>query len=166
MQDSNDTSTQSYRHIPHPHATPSISTANIQRHSSVSSTPPACSKPNLSPTHVSQQQSNSAEWQGKRKHRHKDWVSDTESEPGTVSTYVTPTSSPERTGTNLRLCRPIPSGVLRMPDESQEYPRSHCSETPSPDSTPKGSNIKPSTFICGDPLNQQVFRIKQWLQGA
>jgi len=82
----------------------------------VSLTPPAYSKPNLSPIYISQQQSNLAEWQGKRKHRYKDWVSDTKSKPGTVLIYITPTSLPERMGINLRLCRLIPLGVLRMLD--------------------------------------------------
>ena len=80
-------------------------------------TPLAYNKPNLSPIYVSQQQLNLVEWQGKRKHRYKDWVSDTESELGIVSTYITLTSLLERTDINLRLCCLIPLGVLRMLDK-------------------------------------------------
>ena len=82
---------------------------------------------------------------------------DTESELGTVSTYITPISLLERMGVNLRLYYLIPLGVLRMPDKLQEYPRLYYSKTSSPNSTLKGSNIKPSTFIYGNLLNQQVF---------
>jgi len=90
-------------------------------------------------------------------------VLDTKSELGIVLTYITPTSLLEKTGINLRLYCLIPLGVLRMPDKLQEYPRLYYSKTPLPNSTLKGSNIKPSTFIYGNLLNQQVFRIKQWL---
>ena len=77
----------------------------------------AYSKPNLSPIYVSQQQLNLVEWQGKRKHRYKDWVLDTKSKLGTVLTYITLISLLERIGVNLRLYCLIPLGVLRMPDK-------------------------------------------------
>ena len=84
-------------------------------------TPPACSKPNLSPIYILQQQLNLVKWQEKYKHKNKDWVLDTKSELGIVSIYITPTSSLKRTGTNLRICHPIPLGVLKMLDKSQKY---------------------------------------------
>ena len=82
------------------------------------------------------------------------------SKPKIVSTYITPISSPERMGTNFKIYCLIPSGVLKMLDKSQEYLGLYCSETPLPNSTPKGSNIKPSTFIYSNLLNQQVLLIK------
>jgi len=71
-----------------------------------------------------------------------------------VLIYITLISLLERIGVNLRLYYLIPLGVLRMPDKLQKYPRLYYSETPSPNSMPKGSNIKLSTFIYGDLLNQ------------
>ena len=62
----------------------------------------------------------------------------------------------ERTGINFRICYLIPLGVLRMLNKSQEYFRIYYFKTPSPNSTLRGSKIKPSTFIYGDLLNQQV----------
>jgi hypothetical protein len=44
-------------------------------------------------------------------------VLDTKSKPGTVLIYITLTNSLERTDINLRLCRLIPLGVLRMLDK-------------------------------------------------
>jgi hypothetical protein len=80
-------------------------------------------------------------------------VSDTKSELGTVLIYITLINSLERIDINLRLYCLIPLGVLRMPDKSQEYPRIYYSKTPLPNSTLRGSNIKPSTFIYSNPLN-------------
>jgi len=80
-------------------------------------------------------------------------VLDTKSELGMVLIYITLISLLERMGINLRLYRLIPLGILRMPDKLQEYPRTYYSKTPSPNSTPRGSNIKPSIFIYGNPLN-------------
>ena len=117
MQDSNDTPTQLYHHFPHLYATFSISAANIQYHFSVSSTPLACNKPNLSPIYIPQQQLDLVKWQKKCKCKNKDWVSDTESKLGTVSTYITPTSLPEKTSINFKIYCSIPSGVLKMPDK-------------------------------------------------
>ena len=157
MQDSNNTPIQLYHHLPHPHAIFSISAANIQYYFSMLSTLPIYNKPNLSPIYVSQQQSNSVKWQRKRKCRDKDWVSDTENKPKMVSTYITPTNLLEKMGTNFKIHCLIPSDILKMPDESQEYLRLYCFKTPLSDSMPKGSNIKPFTFIYGNPLNQQIF---------
>jgi len=80
-------------------------------------TPPACSKPNLSPIYILQQQLNLVKWQEKYKHKNKDWVLDTKSELGIVSIYITPTSSLKRMGINLRIYCLIPSSVLRILDK-------------------------------------------------
>jgi len=81
-------------------------------------------------------------------------VLNTKSEPGIVLTYITLTSLLKRIGINLRLYYLISLGVLRMLNKLQEYPRLYYSKTPSPNSTLKGSNIKPSTFIYSNLLNQ------------
>ena len=154
MQDSNNTRIQLYRHFLHPYITPSISAVNIQCHSSISLTLLASSKPNLSPIYISQQQLNSVKQQGKRKHKDKDQVLDTKSELGTVSTYITPKNLLERMGINLRIYYLILLSILRMLDKSQKYLKSYYSKTPLPNSTPRGFNIKLSTFIYNNPLNQ------------
>ena len=78
---------------------------------------------------------------------------DTKSKLGTVLIYITPINLLERIGINLRLRYLIPLGVLRILDKLQEYPKIYYSKTPLPNSTPRGSNIKPSTFIYGNLLN-------------
>ena len=79
---------------------------------------------------------------------------DTESEPKTVLIYITPTSLLEKIGINLKICRLIPLDVLKILNKSQKYLRLYCFKTPLSNNMPRGSNIKPSTFICGNPLNQ------------
>ena len=79
---------------------------------------------------------------------------DTKSELRIVSIYITLTSLLKRTGINLRICCPIPLGVLRMLNKLQEYFKIYYFKTSLPDSTLRGFKIKPSTFVYGDPLNQ------------
>ena len=81
-------------------------------------------------------------------------MSDIESESGIVSIYITPMSLPEKMGINLKNYCLIPSGVLKMPDKLQKYPRLYCFKIFLPNSTPKGSHIKPFIFIYNNPLNQ------------
>ena len=78
---------------------------------------------------------------------------DTESEPKTVLIYIILISLLERTGINFKIRHLIPLGILRIPNKSQEYLRLYYFKTPLPNSTPKSSNIKPSTFIYSNLLN-------------
>jgi hypothetical protein len=79
---------------------------------------------------------------------------DIKSKLGTVLIYITLISLLERTGINLKIYCLISLSVLKMPDKLQEYSRIYYSETPLPNSMLRGFNIKPSTFIYSDPLNQ------------
>ena len=78
---------------------------------------------------------------------------DTKSELKTVLIYITLISLLKRMGINLRICYLIPLGVLRMLNKLQEYLRLYYFKTSLPNNTPKGFNIKPSTFIYSNLLN-------------
>ena len=64
--------------------------------------------------YISQQQSDSVEWQRKHKYKDKDWVLDTKNKPEIVLIYITPTSSLERMGINLKIYYLIPLDILKM----------------------------------------------------
>jgi hypothetical protein len=83
----------------------------------MSLTLPAYSKPNLSLIYILQQQLDLVKWQKKYKYKDKDWVLDTKSKPGMVLIYITPTSSLERIGINLKIYCLILLSVLRMLDK-------------------------------------------------
>ena len=107
--------------------------------------------------YISQQQLDLVKWQRKHKHKDKDWVLDTKSKLGIMSIYITLISLLKRTGINLKIHHSIPLGILRMLNKLQEYPKIYYSKTHLPNSTLRGFKIKPSIFICGNLLNQQVF---------
>ena len=74
-------------------------------------------------------------------------MSNTKNKLEIVSIYITPTSSLERTGINLKIYYPIPLGILRMLNKLQEYSKIYYSKTLSLNNTLRGSKIKPSIFI-------------------
>ena len=70
-----------------------------------------------------------------------------------VLIYITLISLLERTGINFRIYYLIPLGVLKILNKLQKYFKIYYSKTPLPNSTLRGFEIKPSTFIYGNLLN-------------
>ena len=79
---------------------------------------------------------------------------DTKNKLGMVLIYITPISSPEKTGINLKICYLIPLSVLKMLYKLQKYSKIYYSETFSPNNMLRGFKIKLPIFIYSNLLNQ------------